>query len=102
MIDADTAITILVNTTYADEFQGMSIVQDAQNAAIEALKKQAPKIPNLTGDGYSDGEIVYDTWICPNCEQEYEIEYDHYNFCPSCGQAIDWTHESEVQDEQTD
>jgi hypothetical protein len=71
----------------------------ALDAAIHALAARVPTSPELLGDGYSEGEIVYDTWICPNCKQEYEIEYEHYNFCPYCGQHIDWSIESEVQDE---
>ena len=56
--------------------------------AIEALEKQVPKEPNYEGDGYSDGELVYDTWICPNCGKYYEVDYDDYKCCPECGQAI--------------
>ena len=57
--------------------------------AIEALEKQIPKTPDYEGDGYSDGELVYDTWICPNCGKDYEVDYDDYKYCPECGQAID-------------
>lgn len=56
--------------------------------AIEALEKQVPKEPNYEGDGYWDGELVYDTWICPNCGKYYEVDYDDYKYCPECGQAI--------------
>ena len=56
--------------------------------AIEALEKQVPKEPDYEGDGYSDGELVYDTWICPNCGKYYEVDYDDYKYCPECGQAI--------------
>lgn len=60
--------------------------------AIEALEKQIPKKPDLIGDGYDDnGNLIYDTWICPCCETEYELDYDDYKFCPECGQAIDWS-----------
>lgn len=58
--------------------------------AIEALEKQEPKMPNYEGDGYWDGVLVYDTWICPCCGKEYEVDYDDYKYCPECGQAIDW------------
>ena len=33
----------------------------------EAVEKQKPKIPDYEGDGYADGYMVYDTWICPDC-----------------------------------
>lgn len=57
---------------------------------INALKKQVPMKPTFTGDGYADGNIVYDTWTCPNCGTDYEVEYDDYKYCPECGQKIDW------------
>lgn len=58
----------------------------------EALKKQIPKEPDLIGDGYDDnGNLIYDTWICPCCQTEYELDYDDYKFCPECGQALDWS-----------
>ena len=57
--------------------------------AIKALGKQIPKKPNIEGDGYADGQLVYDTWICPCCENHYEIDYDNYDYCPNCGQHID-------------
>lgn len=55
----------------------------------EAVEKQRAKKPNIEGDGYADGHLIYDTWICPNCEKYYEIDYDNYDYCPNCGQHID-------------
>ena len=56
----------------------------------EAVEKQKPKKPDYEGDGYDDkGELVYDTWICPNCDKKYEVDYDDYKHCPNCGQSID-------------
>ena len=57
--------------------------------AINALEKQIPKRPDIEGDGYADGHLVYDTWICPCCGKYYEIDYDDYEYCPNCGQSID-------------
>lgn len=59
----------------------------------EAVEKQKPKIPDYEGDGYEDGYMVYDTWICPNCGTKYEIDNDEYEHCPKCGQAIQWENE---------
>lgn len=54
--------------------------------AIEARK------PYFEGDGYDDsGNLIYDTWICPSCGERYEVDYDIYNYCPNCGQKIDWS-----------
>lgn len=53
-----------------------------------AVEKQTAKKPDYEGDGYSDGQLVYDTWICPSCGKHYEVDYDSYDYCPSCGQKI--------------
>lgn len=54
-----------------------------------ALEKQIAKKPDIEGDGFADGTLVYDTWICPCCYKSYEIDYDNYDYCPNCGQKID-------------
>lgn len=61
---------------------------------VKQLKERdTAKRPTFEGDGYADGQMVYDTWICPNCETAYEVDYDDYDFCPNCGQRIDWNEE---------
>lgn len=62
---------------------------EAMELAVNALEKQIAKKPDIEGDGYADGQLVYDTWICPCCEKHYEIDYDNYDYCPNCGQHID-------------
>lgn len=58
----------------------------------KAIEKQIPKKPDYEGDGYDeDGNLIYDTWICPNCGKHYEVDYDDYNCCPECAQALDWS-----------
>lgn len=59
--------------------------------AVFALDKQIPVQPDLEGDGYYNGELVYDTGICPTCGQDYEIEYHTPKYCENCGQALDWS-----------
>lgn len=54
----------------------------------EAREKQIAKTPYYDGDGYSDGKLIYDTWICSNCGQDYEVGYHDYEYCPNCGQRI--------------
>ena len=65
---------------------------------LEIMDKNTPQNPDLEGDGYSDGNLVYDTWICPCCGKYYEVDYEKYDFCTNCGQAIDWS----VGNEDTD
>ena len=72
---------------------GYYMLREALDMAVSALEKQIPQIPNYEGDGYSEGKLVYDTWICPNCGKYYEVGYDNYDYCPNCGQHIqhaDW------------
>lgn len=59
----------------------------------ELIKKETPMKPHLEGDGYSNGELVYDTWVCPNCEKHYEVDYDKYDYCPNCGQRLEYEDE---------
>ena len=64
----------------------------ALNIAIDALQKHIPKEPVLEGDSYADGEMVYDTWRCPECDTPYEEDQIN-NYCPNCGQKILWLEE---------
>lgn len=60
----------------------------------ELVEKATPMKPIYEADGYDEnGELIYDTWICPNCDKKYEVDYDEYDHCPNCGQAIDWSDE---------
>lgn len=62
-----------------------------EKAVANALKKQIPQRPGFEGDGYDDsGNLIYDTWICPNCGDRYELGYEIHQYCPVCGQSIDW------------
>ena len=67
---------------------------EAYAMAIKALEKQIPKKPTYEGDGYApDGTFVWDEWLCPCCEKRYEVDYDDYDYCPNCGQKLDWSDE---------
>ena len=68
-------------------FDEMNDFLAAKDMAIEALQKHIPKEPIWEGDGYADGEMVYSTWRCPNCDTAYE-EDEVYHYCPMCGQQI--------------
>ncbi len=66
------------------------MLQESVDMAVEALEKQISKKPSYEGDGYADGHLVYDVWICPCSGKRYEVDYDNYDHCPNCGQKIDW------------
>ena len=61
----------------------------AAEIAVEAMRKQIPKVLIAEGDGYADGEMVYDNFYCPSCDYHME-DYEVKNYCPNCGQAIDF------------
>ena len=54
----------------------------------EAMEKQIPKKP----------DTECDDWICPNCKEEYDIDFDKYDYCPNCGQAIDKSYMDSEED----
>lgn len=79
------------NCATCDIVQTVDVLNAAYDLAIQALEKQIAEKPNYEGDGYYNGEPVYDTWICPCCEEKYEVDYDVYDYCPNCGQKLDWS-----------
>ena len=64
-------------------------VQQAEDLAIEALEKQIPKRAIST---------YKENYKCPTCENYIEItdddlyvyEIEPPEYCPNCGQALDW------------
>lgn len=68
-----------------------------KNKLQELVDKSKPMKLFYEGDGYVDGELCYDTAICQNCGRHFERFYDeHANYCPTCGQRLDWEDEEEV------
>lgn len=68
---------------------------DNWKSDYEELKKikerNIPQKPTLEGDGYApDGSFIWDTWLCPNCGSAHEVDDEKYDYCPNCGQKIDW------------
>ncbi|MBQ7959762.1 MAG: zinc ribbon domain-containing protein [Clostridia bacterium] len=55
------------------------------------LKKQIPKKPIITVDCFFNGQPIYDTWGCPNCGKVNDTDFEDYQYCPDCGQALDWS-----------
>lgn len=60
----------------------------------KAVDKQNSKHPSYDGDGCApDGTFIWNEWVCPRCGARYEVNYDDYDYCPNCGQHIDWSEE---------
>lgn len=66
-------------------------IRETLETSLVAVEKQIEKKPDLWGDGYADGVLVYDMYDCPNCGKQYELDYEQYDYCPNCGQKLDWT-----------
>lgn len=70
--------------------------------AVDAIDKQVPMQPRYEGDGYCDGELVYDMAYCPKCDHDFEYNINDWGskFCPDCGQALDWSVGEEGEGEE--
>ena len=64
-------------------------VSEAKNMAIQALEKQIPKKPDFT----EDKEFA----LCPCCNGKGLL--DRQKYCDNCGQKLDWSEESEENNE---
>ena len=59
---------------------------------LSSLRNDKPMQVELEGDGYSDGELVYDYGKCPNCGWEFEEgdkDWEEPYWC-HCGQKLHW------------
>lgn len=84
--------SIEIFKTLSEDKQLNREVRNALLQGASALEKQRADAPDYEGDGYDDdGNLIYDTAYCPYCRHEFEIDYDTPNFCPECGQALDWS-----------
>lgn len=95
----DKAIALDKYGEYYSVLQNCLREREACAVAIAALEKQIPKKPYI-----QQIEVDYyehDCYECPNCDSflgyisECKEEHYQYNYCPECGQHIDW---SEVEE----
>ena len=84
-MDIDNAVKILKSGIEHNE---------ATKTIIERL---SPKTVLFEGDGYADGQIVYDMAFCPNCNRYFEDGSETWEaeYCPECGQRLNWEAEPE-------
>ena len=69
---------------------------DAIDVAIEALKKQIPKKPEVHVMGYANSDRKAHWTMCPSCYEQRGFSYDILvdpiaTYCRRCGQRIDWS-----------
>ena len=88
----DALVNVITLATHSDYYNKDR--DDKDIYLIKAIvKKEIPKKPFFESDGYADGYPVYDTWICPKCGTNYEVDSDKFDYCPKCGQKLDWSNE---------
>ena len=56
------------------------------------VKKEIPRSPIWFGYWYDpDRSQVHVGWKCSNCGTKYRVYYADYDYCPHCGQRLDWS-----------
>ena len=64
-------------------------IEEILEYVIKRIGKRIPK--KLDVSAYNeDGSLLM--YKCPSCASPYDVDYDgQYDYCPKCGQAIDWS-----------
>lgn len=83
------------------------VICSQANILQELVDRATPKKPievttlfeGWKKDALKNGWIVLNPKLCGNCKQETQwkrsVGENKWDYCPYCGQAIDWTNESE-------
>lgn len=92
-IKRETAVRMVMAAKWRDSSDGamaMEIVASAPAADV------APVVHGRwlgEGDGYADGEIVFDVWHCSECDYCIDDGTDDPSmlprYCPNCGTKMD-------------
>lgn len=59
---------------FLDEHCSDEEVWESVKCLEELVDKSISTKPNYEGDGYSNGQLIYDTWTCPSCRKTYEVD----------------------------
>ena len=63
-------------------------LNEGQTIIVKAKELEGYWIP-ISGDGYANGNIVYDEWECSNCGHEHNGDEDTLTaYCPDCGSKM--------------
>lgn len=102
IIDISEEIYKLIDTIQNGSIGAKQIINSVKNGipAYKAIPSAEPKRVLYIGDGYYNGEMVYDMAECPSCGEKYEDDepaWKYAKFCMKCGQAISWEMEWEAE-----
>lgn len=88
--------TIVVSRTIGKS-QLVDIVDSINKVQEKMISELPPVTPkpmqvDLEGDGYADGELVYDYGKCPKCGWDFEYGDKDWEepYCCHCGQRLHW------------
>lgn len=79
------AVTLESNVSKETQQKRLNEKFRALNVALEAIDKQIPKKP-LSGIDFMGNEFR----ICCDCSAIVQDGEWRANYCPACGQALDW------------
>lgn len=70
------------------------LVLDVENDDIGLIIEDVEKQIKKKVERYGCNIIGEMTFNCPSCNLEYYVtDYEDFNYCPNCGQKIDWSEE---------
>lgn len=64
----------------------------------ELSERNSPRMVNYYGDGFYDGDMIYDGAECSNCGMDFEEDDENWDmpYCPHCGQKLQWEGEEDA------
>ena len=104
LIDIPNSLYANLNTIKPDSAAGKRIlnqVKIGKPIKDENLTRDIEMQVDLEGDGFWDGQLVYDIGTCPNCGRTFEYDTPEWKepYCCHCGQKLHWF-EEELADEE--
>ncbi len=67
----------------------LALIAYSRTMELSINQSQAKK-PFTWIDGCGDDKKDVDMYDCPRCGKSYKTDCEKYDYCPNCGQAIDW------------
>ena len=68
---------------------GLLVLEGGYNRVQAAIERDIPVQPKLITATREDFD---DTFECPSCAKRFS-SFDEFDFCPWCGQRLDWSEE---------